>query len=205
MDYKTLVALNERSKQICKSRGMVYVNSIESERKEEASCITLEDYTEESIMAMPEELYICEYDDSGYSIYSSNKILLSTLIAGIITCELWVANIEIFDKKEVLEAIEILPKYTPVRMVYSYVDKMARVFVDNVAVAAFCIAELMSNVAVEDIFQKTLHNLRSYGFITLPIESTLKSEVKRGVEEVRKETNGVVFGVGKDYKYCIMA
>ena len=203
MDYKTLVALNERSKYICKSRGMVYVNSIERERKEDASCITLEDYTEESIMAMPEELYICEYDDSGYSIYSSNKILLSTLIVGIITCELWVANIEIFDKKEVLEAIEVLPKYTPIRMIYSYVDKMARVFVDNVAVTVLCIAELMSKTAEEDIFKKTLHNLRSYGFITLPIEDSLKAEIEKGVSDFRNETDGVMSGIDGDYKYCI--
>ena len=200
MDYKTLLTLNERSKQICKSRGMVYVNCIERERKEDAPCITLEDYREESIMGMPEELYICEYDDSGYS----NKILLSTMIAGIIMCELWVANIEVFDNKKILGAIEILPKYTPIRMIYSYVDKVARVFVDNVAVATFCIAELMSKTAADDIFEQTLHNLRSYGLITLPIEESLKAEILKGVAEIRQVTGGIRFGVDSKYRYKIM-
>ena len=203
MEYKTIVELNERSKRVCRSRGMMFINSIEQVKKEDLDCITLEDYSEESIKLIPKEVYICEYDDSGYSLYSSNIILLSTLITGIITCELWVANIEILDKKEVLSKIEVLPKYTPVRMIYAPLDKMARVFVDNVAISVFVVSELMGIAAEKDIYERTLHNLRSYGIITLPIEGTLKSEVERGVKDIRKETNGVRFGFDEDNKYHI--
>lgn len=203
MDYKTIKALNERSKAINRARGMIYINSVELVKREDLDDSILVDYTEESIKTIPNEVFVCDYEDYGYSLFYSDKVLLSELMMGLICCELWVSNIEVLKRNDILYGIEFFSTYTPIRMIYTQDDRMARVFVDNVAVSVFCLSELMGKSAKEYIYQKTLHNLRAYGFITLPIENALEKEIENGVMRIRIETGGVIFGVDDNNKYHI--
>ena len=203
MEYKVIKALNERSKAINRARGMIYINGIELVKREELDDSILGDYTEESIKAIPNEVFVCDYEDNDYSLFCSDKVLLSELMMGLICCELWVANIEVFNRNDILYGIDFLTIYTPIRMIYTQDDRMARVFVDNVAVAMFCLSELVGKNAKQEVYNRTLHNLRAYGLITLPIEGVLEAEIQRGVEEIWQVTGGIRFGADGKSRYKI--
>ena len=198
MDYKGFIKLNERSKRINKSKRMIYVSNVQKVNKRD--CIEFLDWEvdEELIGLMPEEVYVCDYEKCGVNTPYLFEILMSTLMTKIISGELWVCNPEIFSKVDFSE-VPILPRYTLVEFNYDNDDddKSAMVLVDGAIFGFFCLAELLGKSAESDIYTRTLKNMRSFGFITLPIEDKLKATIIKGLEEVRRDVD-VVLGVGNE-------
>ena len=199
MDYKGFLKLNERSKKINKSKRMIYVSNVQKVNKRD--CIEFLDWEvdEELIGLMPEEVYIVDYERCGVDTPFLFEMLLSTLTTKVIACETWVVNPEIFSKVNFSE-IPILPPYTLIEFNYDSDDddKSAMVLVDGAIFGFFCLADLLGKSAESDILTRTLKNMRSFGFITLPIEDKLKSTIKKGLEGVRRTVDGVVLGVANE-------
>lgn len=196
MDYKLFCKLNERSKRINQSKRMIYIKSVKMENKK--YCLEMLDYDidEEWVGLMPEKVYVCKYESGEVYTPFPLEMLMSTLMTKLISCEIWVANPEDFSDLNFSE-VPILPPYTLIEFIYDNDDddKTASVLIDGSVAGLFCLADLLVKTAETDIYTRTLKNMRSFGLITLPIEEKLKSMIKNGLEEVRKDVDGVVLGV----------
>ena len=195
MDYKAFCKLNERSKKINKSKRMIYVSNVQKVNKRD--CIEFLDWEvdEELIGLMPEEVYIVDYERCGVDTPFLFEMLMSTLMTKIIACELWVPNPEAFGKVNFSE-VPILPEYTLIEFNYDNDDdKSASVLVDGAIFGFFTLSDLLSKSAETDIYTQVLVNMRRFSFITLRIEDKLKLVIKKGLEKVRKDVDGVVLGV----------
>ena len=198
MNYKLFCKLNERSKRINQSKRMIYIKSVKKENKK--YCLEMLDYDvdEEWVGLMPEEVYVCKYESGEVYTPFPFEMLMSTLMTKLISCEIWVANPEDFSEVNFSE-VPILPPYTLIEFIYDNDedDKSASVLVDGAIFGFFCLADLLGKSAETDIYTRTLKNMRSFGFITLPVEDKLKSTIIKGLEEVRRDVDGVVLGVKK--------
>ena len=194
MDYKAFCKLNERSKKINKSKRMIYVSNVQKVNKRD--CIEFLDWEvdEELIGLMPEEVYIVDYERCGVDTPFLFEMLMSTLMTKIIACELWVPNPEAFSKVNFSE-VPILPQYTLIEFNYDNDDQSASVLVDGAIFGMFCLSDLLGKTAETDIYTQVLVNMRRFSFITLRIEDKLKLVLKKGLEKVRKDVDGVVLGV----------
>lgn len=199
MDYKAFCKLNERSKKINKSKRMIYVSNVQKVNKRD--CIEFLDYEvdEELIGLMPEEVYIVDYERCGGDTpFFLFEMLMSTLMVKIIACELWVPNPEAFSKVNFSE-VPILPEYALIEFNYDNDDdKSAMVLVDGAIFGFFTLSDLLSKSAETDIYTQVLVNMRRFSFITLRIEDKLKLVIKKGLEEVRRDVDGVVLGVANE-------
>ena len=198
MNYKLFCKLNERSKRINQSKRMIYIKNVKKENKK--YCLEMLDYDidEEWVGLMPEKVYVCKYESGEVYTPFPFEMLMSTLMTKLISCEIWVANPEDFSEVNLSE-VPILPPYTLIEFIYDNDedDKSASVLVDGAIFGFFCLADLLGKSAETDIYTRTLKNMRSFGFITLPVEDKLKATIIKGLEEVRRDVDGVVLGVKK--------
>ena len=199
MDYKLFCKLNERSKRINQSKRMIYIKSVKMENKK--YCLEMLDYDidEEWVGLMPEKVYVCKYESGEVYTPFPFEMLMSTLMTKLISCEIWVANPDDFSDLNFSE-VPILPPYTLIEFIYDNDedDKSASVLVDGAIFGLFCLSDLLGKSASEDLLTRTLINIRKFGFISYPIEDKLKSVIKKGLEEVWRDVDGVVLGVANE-------
>lgn len=201
MDYAKLKELNLRSQKLNGASNCVYIKDpyvlsadSEADIEEMKRLIYCSNGVEQ--IEVPNEMICFRVQCMDQCTFMSDTLSLDRLVEWVITCDLWIVNIEELNEPEMLQNLRLIPEYEAVITEYLEDEHIVKIYVAGILGAVATLPELYGTDAVFQLFTRVQKNMLSYGLSTSSIDNKLLAEINRCLNEVVVDlTNGVVVGI----------